>query len=200
MLQKTLDQLHLLWARQKEFAPRVWRNVLWLEQQISPKTRRIQNIFGITRSGLVLWWEGNTQHTGSIEKFLKNFTGMLHEADIQQHAQDVLLLVTPANKITLKQLLACRNAEIRSQVFHRCGNNIFLRDGETRVVDIDEESRLIKINKGGFETSFRILEVTDSTSKQKYFLRVPTTMRTCREAVAWTFRLRPEEYQPIKET
>jgi hypothetical protein len=33
-----------------------------------------------------------------------------------------------------------------------------------------------------------------------YFLRVPPTMRTAREAVAWTFGLEAEDYKPTQET
>ena len=33
-----------------------------------------------------------------------------------------------------------------------------------------------------------------------YYLRVPPTVRTAREGVAWTFNKEPDEYKPIKET
>jgi hypothetical protein len=33
-----------------------------------------------------------------------------------------------------------------------------------------------------------------------YWLRVPPTMRTAREAVAWTFNMPAERYAPEKET
>ena len=35
---------------------------------------------------------------------------------------------------------------------------------------------------------------------KEYFLRVPPTMRTAHEAVAWTFGLTPEQYSPAIET
>ena len=37
-------------------------------------------------------------------------------------------------------------------------------------------------------------------SFRQYFLRVPPTVRTAREAVAWTFDVPTEEYEPLVET
>ena len=37
-------------------------------------------------------------------------------------------------------------------------------------------------------------------SIKSYFLRVPPTIKTAREAVAWTFDMKPEEYRPRKQT
>ena len=39
----------------------------------------------------------------------------------------------------------------------------------------------------------------DGTSK-KYMLRVPPEIQSAREAIAWTFSLKPEEYTPLLET
>jgi len=50
-----------------------------------------------------------------------------------------------------------------------------------------------------------MVEVRNSTpepdgSRRTYFLRVPPTMRTAREAVAWTFGLGAVDYRPAVET
>jgi hypothetical protein len=39
----------------------------------------------------------------------------------------------------------------------------------------------------------------DGTYK-KYFLRIPPTISTAKEAVAWTFEQQTEEYMPGQET
>nr|MDO8110691.1 hypothetical protein [Candidatus Sigynarchaeota archaeon] len=44
------------------------------------------------------------------------------------------------------------------------------------------------------------MKVKDSTSGKYYVLRVPPEMRTCREAIAWTFGLSVIEYEPDKQT
>lgn len=50
-----------------------------------------------------------------------------------------------------------------------------------------------------------VVKVTNSTpepdgSYKDYYLRVPPTVSTAREAVAWTFDLKPEEYAPQVQT
>jgi hypothetical protein len=50
-----------------------------------------------------------------------------------------------------------------------------------------------------------MVEVANSTpepdgSRHRYWLRVPPRVRTCQEAVAWTFGVREAEYRPLVET
>ena len=45
-----------------------------------------------------------------------------------------------------------------------------------------------------------MVKVKDSTTGEIYLLRVPPTMKTCKEAVAWTFGMTAEEYVLEKET
>lgn len=50
-----------------------------------------------------------------------------------------------------------------------------------------------------------ILKVINSTPEldgtfKDYFLTVPPTMKTAKEAVAWTFRMEPNDYAPSQET
>ena len=35
---------------------------------------------------------------------------------------------------------------------------------------------------------------------KEYFLRVPKDMQSAKEAVAWTFNMKPEDYLPMVET
>lgn len=42
--------------------------------------------------------------------------------------------------------------------------------------------------------------VTDSSTGEHHFLSVPDEMKTCREAIAWTFHMKSFEYHPLKET
>lgn len=60
-------------------------------------------------------------------------------------------------------------------------------------------------DQGWREEPVVMVEVVNSTrepdgSRRTYHLRVPSTMRTAREAVAWTFGLRSWQYAPIQET
>ncbi len=50
-----------------------------------------------------------------------------------------------------------------------------------------------------------MVKVVNSTpepdgSRREYFLRVPPTVRTAREAVAWTFGLAADAYRPVNES
>jgi YHS domain-containing protein len=50
-----------------------------------------------------------------------------------------------------------------------------------------------------------VLKVINSTpepdgSYKEYYLTVPPDMTSAKQAVAWTFRMTPEEYSPSQET
>lgn len=56
-----------------------------------------------------------------------------------------------------------------------------------------------------FEEPILFLKVINGTveldgSYKNYYLCVPPTMKSCKEAVAWTFRMSAEEYVPSQET
>ena len=46
----------------------------------------------------------------------------------------------------------------------------------------------------------RYVQVQDASTARQYFLRVPPTIQTAAEAVAWSFQLAVEEYDPAQET
>lgn len=55
------------------------------------------------------------------------------------------------------------------------------------------------------DPNFTVVQVYDGTplpdgTYKKYYLVTPPDMKTCQEAVAWTFRKSAKEYQPVKET
>ena len=45
-----------------------------------------------------------------------------------------------------------------------------------------------------------VVKVQDFTTKEKYILRVPPHVRTCKEAIAWTFLMEESEYNPVIKT
>jgi hypothetical protein len=50
------------------------------------------------------------------------------------------------------------------------------------------------------EREARYVQVQNVSSARQYVLRVPPTIQTAAEAVAWTFRVAAEEYRPAQET
>lgn len=51
-----------------------------------------------------------------------------------------------------------------------------------------------------FEEDVFAVRVHDTTTKKVTYLRVPPGMKSCHQAVAWTFDLPPEDFQPVKGT
>jgi Domain of unknown function (DUF6745) len=86
----------------------------------------------------------------------------------------------------------------------------WLAAGQGRVIDTDLDTlglprRLWRYEDepGGAEVV--AVEVSNSTpepdgSRRPYFLRVPPGVRTCRAAVAWTFSMHADDYDPASET
>jgi hypothetical protein len=52
----------------------------------------------------------------------------------------------------------------------------------------------------GPERRARYVQVQDASTDRQYFLRVPPTIQTAAEAVAWSFQMAVEEYAPAQET
>ena len=85
----------------------------------------------------------------------------------------------------------------------------FIRDADADVLAFDYDRlgnrrRLLRFALWGDEP-YVAVEVTNSTpepdgSHKYYILRVPPTVTTCREAVAWTFGMTADEYDPERET
>ena len=107
----------------------------------------------------------------------------------------------PAETLTPKQILREPNAEVRRVMIERVGLDRLLSTAHAECIDTDESGhrRLYRLRLGLHEPLSAVRVRCPSTG-QIYFLRVPPTMGTCRQAVAWTFGFeRVEEYQPKQE-
>jgi hypothetical protein len=113
-----------------------------------------------------------------------------------------------------------QNAEVRRAMIERYrhgeevhGAAAFIRDAGGRRLDHDERYGTLwrRVIRGDAERRtpgdepIVMLEVVNRTpepdgSFKRYWLRVPPTMRTAREAVAWTFNMRAEQYAPRIES
>jgi hypothetical protein len=74
--------------------------------------------------------------------------------------------------------------------------------GPTRIIDRDGENLLVELTKRGSNTitSYRYIRVKDSSTEKNVFLSVPNRISSCREAISWTFGLKPSEYDLLFET
>jgi hypothetical protein len=74
--------------------------------------------------------------------------------------------------------------------------------GPTRIIDRDGENLLIELTQRGTSsiTTYRYVRVKDSSTEKNVFLSVPNRMNSCRQAISWTFGLKPLEYDLLFET
>ena len=70
------------------------------------------------------------------------------------------------------------------------------------VLDIGPRGTLyeVRLPADDPERVARYVQVQDASTERRYLLRVPPTIQTAAEAVAWSFGLSAEEYRPVQET
>ncbi|MFE3826427.1 DUF6745 domain-containing protein [Streptomyces sp. NPDC059092] len=96
------------------------------------------------------------------------------------------------------------NAELRRVMLEYYGFDRYLSESGARPVHRDETGVLWRIALTGDE-DIAMVEVVNSTPEpdgthRTYWLRVPPTVRSAREGVAWTFGLEAEAYAPARQT
>ena len=106
--------------------------------------------------------------------------------------------------ITADEVLGERNAERRRVLLERMGFEQFLSQADAEVVDQDRdvggERRLLRVKLVGDEDLVCVAVYCPSTSRQ-YLIRVPPSMKTCHQAIAWTAGFDdPSLYKPLIET
>ena len=117
-------------------------------------------------------------------------------------------IVNEPESITVQEIDAERNIERRRVMIERFGEERLIREGGARIVDEDATGRLWRREMPSSwprDEAVTMVEVHNSTpepdgTRRTYFLRVPPDTRSAREAVAWTFGLAGDEYQPAVES
>lgn len=107
--------------------------------------------------------------------------------------------------ITADHVLKEENAEVRRVMIERMGIERFLAEADAKVLgsDVDlagQNRRLLAIELPSDPDGRLVaVEVNCPSTAHQYILRVPPTMKTCQQAVAWTFGIEPKEYAPAVE-
>jgi hypothetical protein len=106
--------------------------------------------------------------------------------------------------ITVRQIQRESNAEIRRVLLDKYGFDRFVLDGGGQRIHTDSFGTLYRCELPGEEPGL-IVCVTNSTPEadgthKRYLLRVPPSITTAREAVAWTFGMSEQDYSPTIET
>lgn len=97
-----------------------------------------------------------------------------------------------------------RNAEVRRIMLEHYGHDRYIVDSGAKPVQEDEAGRLWQVFLERDEP-ICMVEVVNSTAEpdgtfRTYWLRVPPHLRTAKAAVAWTFGLTEQEYEPQIQT
>jgi hypothetical protein len=104
--------------------------------------------------------------------------------------------------IRLEQIKAERNTEIRRMLTERYGHDRWLKDGGAKLVATDDWGKLWRLDQPDDEPLVMV-EMLNSTpepdgSTKVYYERVPPSVRTPLEALAWQSEMTPEEYARIE--
>jgi hypothetical protein len=113
------------------------------------------------------------------------------------------IIKAPAT-ITVAQIEAEANAEVRRVMIQRYGMARYLSDSGAKQISETERGTLYRKELAGDEPIVMV-KVRNSTpepdgSVKDYFLRVPPTMTNASEAVAWLCGKTAETYRPEVET
>lgn len=178
---------------------RHWRRenqVFWL----------IENRFGIKKDGNVVFQDANDKR--KIYRldtfFLKPRLEPCEKKEIVEIINGYLLFDKLRNgTLRAKEIVNCKNIEIRRLLLEQFGYEKFLKELKGVVVHSEGSSKLITIDAkwaGRDEEPIKLVKVKCPSSGRMYVLRVSPNMKTCREAVASTFNLSTEDYNPKIET
>jgi hypothetical protein len=130
--------------------------------------------------------------------------------DLQSHYWHGVLLpdfvIEDPARITVEGIETERNAEVRRVMIERYsgGQAKYLLDSGAKQIQCDDYGALYRKPISGDEPIVMV-KVVNSTpepdgSFKDYFLRVPPTVKTAREAVAWTFEKSADDYTPAVQT
>jgi uncharacterized protein DUF6745 len=192
-----------------------------LLERVEPHASAVGKLAGLMRVARVAGWWWPFERVAVMSErptmLARDDQGRLHGEDGPAIAwPDGLVLhcwrgmLVPADLIgqldglTVERIHSEQNAELRRVLTERYGFDRYLRDAGATRVGTDETGVLWRLPIDGDEPLVMV-EVTNSTpepdgSSRRYWLRVPPTTRSAREAVAWTFGVAPEEYRPLRQT
>ncbi len=117
----------------------------------------------------------------------------IHGVRLSEH------IILRPETITVDEILAERNAEIRRVMIERYGAGRFLIDAGAKEISRDKYGVLYR-KEFSDDEPLVMVKVKDPSTIREYFLRVPPDIKSAHAAVAWTFDLEPAEYAPLVES
>jgi hypothetical protein len=112
-------------------------------------------------------------------------------------------VVEDPGSITFFDICHEENTELRRILIEKYGWDRYINSSGASIISQDEYGTLYRYAYGGDIISF--VKVKNGTpepdgSFKHYCIHVPPEIKTAHEAVAWTFGLTVDEYQPVMET
>lgn len=104
-----------------------------------------------------------------------------------------------SNRLNAKTILRIRNSAVRRVCLDELGYSVFLSQTEHEVIEKDGDYELVKIAWNKREEPICLVKVKCHSTGAYYTLRVPPTMQSVKEAIAWTFHMKKDRYNPVKE-
>jgi len=107
--------------------------------------------------------------------------------------------------VTPARILRWANVERRRVAIERIGLERFMTSVDARIVQEDDYGRVWQTQREVDGEQFVAVEVVNSTpepdgSYRRYFLRVPPSIRSARQGVAWSFGLTRRAYAPVVQS
>jgi hypothetical protein len=137
-----------------------------------------------------------------------NGPALAYSDGFKEYAWDGVLVpsfvIMEPELITVGTIESMQNIEVRRIMLERYGITKYVQDAEIIPVQEDEFGTLYRREFPGDE-ALVLLKVINSSPEpdgtfREYFLRVPPDITTARQAVAWTFDIDPEFYDPRVQT
>ena len=196
--------------------------VIWLLNRQKPSVERSYDFdeerFGITKDGRIIWgfdsgcscpspWsqsdfgDENYKTASTWKEFEVNPDTEFDinwEKESLQTIEELELLTKNPKDLKPDDVLNAKNAEVRRYLLKRLGYNKIKELVKANVIHKEGTSELVDITHNG--VTERYVKVKDSSTDREYLLWVANWVKTCRQAIASTFNLSEEEYNPIEET
>lgn len=106
--------------------------------------------------------------------------------------------------LTVEKIQSTLNIETRRVMIERYGQDRYIRDAGAVVLAMDEVGILYNLSQAGDE-DFKMVRVLNGTkepdgSHKEYMLRVPPSITTPKQGIAWTFGVATADYNPLIES
>jgi len=147
-------------------------------------------LFGISRE----WNDKGEIIYEEIQSFLSN-----HSEEEYLNEGECILYLLRNNSLTVKDILNVEDADVRHAALREFGYEKFYSELPKITIDKDNESELVEIDWHREEQAICLVRVRCHSMGIFYVLRVPPHMKTVKQAVAWTFHMKKNEYNLSEE-